>query len=161
MDLADFPVKPETLDSRPMDHEEALKWYQDKTDLRNRYRVLESLAGTSQGAVRGRMIYRVSRDFSSDMEFSYQYSPYLLEALMQVVNFYIVMRDPREKRSMIPARIGEMRFFKNCCDGEKITLEARMRSENAEGICWDTRALDEDGRVVMFTKNLMMRWFSK
>lgn len=160
-DLADFPVRSEELDSRPMDHEEALRWYQDKTELQNRYRVLESLDGTSQGAVRGRMIYRVSKDFSSDMEFSYQYSPYLLEALMQVVNFYIVMRDPREKRSMIPARIGEMKFFKNCSDGEKIILEARMRNENAEGICWDTRALDEDGRVVMFTKNLMMRWFSK
>ena len=141
--------------------EEALKWYQDKTDMQNRYRVMESLDGTAQGAVRGRMIYRVRRDFSSNLESHYQYSPYLLEALMQVVNFYIVMRDPREKRSMIPAKIGEMRFFRKCSDGEIITLEARMRNRDTDGICWDTRALDQDGNVVMFTKNLTMRWFSK
>ncbi len=160
-DLVDFPVKPDELDSRSMDKEEALKWYQDKTDMQNRYRVMESLDGTAQGAVRGRMVYRVRKDFSSDLESHYQYSPYLLEALMQVVNFYIVMRDPREKRSMIPAKIGEMRFFRKCSDGEIITLEARMRNRDTDGICWDTRALDQDGNVLMFTKNLMMRWFSK
>ncbi|MBI5251754.1 MAG: SDR family NAD(P)-dependent oxidoreductase, partial [Desulfomonile tiedjei] len=161
VDASDFPVTSEELDSRPMAHKEVLNWYQDKTDLQNRYRVLESLEGTAEGAVRGRMIYRVTRDFSGEVLPHYQYSPYLLEALMQVVNFYIVMRDPTEKRSMIPARIGEMRFFKRCADGEIITLEARMKNRNTEGICWDTRALDQDGRVVMFTKNLLMRWFSK
>lgn len=160
-DLADFSVSPDSLDSRPMDNEEVLKWYQDKTDLQNRYRVLQSLEGTSQGAVRGKMVYKLVQDFGDDAQYFYQYSPYLLEALMQVVNFYIVMRDPTEKRSMIPSRIGEMRFFKKCTDGEVISLEARMRNRNADGICWDTRAVDQDGRPVMVTKNLMMRWFSK
>jgi hypothetical protein len=62
---------------------------------------------------------------------------------------------------MIPVRIGEMGFFRNCTDGEIITLEGRMKSSNEEGIGWDTRAIDQDGKPVMYTRNLMMRWFSK
>ena len=44
-DIPGFPVKPEELDSRPMDHEEALEWYQNRTDMRDRYRVIEDLDG--------------------------------------------------------------------------------------------------------------------
>jgi hypothetical protein len=159
-DLPGFPLKLDELDSRPMDRHEVVQWYQDRTDLRGRYRVIEDLNGTSPEAIRGRMTYREIRDFA-DRQTRYQYSPYLLEALMQVVNFYIIMRDPSEKRSMIPYRIGEMQFSRKCIDGEEITIEARMQDQNEAGISWNARALDEHGRVVMQTKNIMMRWFSK
>ncbi|MBI4962018.1 MAG: SDR family NAD(P)-dependent oxidoreductase [Desulfomonile tiedjei] len=160
-DLPGFPVKPEELESRPMDHDEALEWYQNRTDMQDRYRVIEDLDGTSAGAIRGRIIYKQGTDFAPPLRSRYQYSPYLLEALMQVVNFYIAMRDPDEPRSMIPYRIGEMMFFRKCAAGEEITLEARMKSSDEKGITWNARALDETGRVLMNAKDIMMRWFSK
>jgi malonyl CoA-acyl carrier protein transacylase len=160
-ELPGFPVRLDELDSRPMDRHEAVQWYQDRTDLRGRYRVIEDLNGTSADAIRGRMIYREIRDFAEPSQTRYQYSPYLLEALMQVVNFYIVMRDSSEKRSMIPYRIGEMQFSRKCHDGEEITMEARMQDQNEAGISWNARALDNQGKVVMQAKNIMMRWFSK
>jgi hypothetical protein len=160
-DLSGFPVRPEELDSRPMDHEEALEWYQDRTDMQDRYRVIQDLDGTSSGAIRGRMVYGQGTDFTAPLRSRYQYSPYLLEALMQVVNFYIAMRDPDEPRSMIPYRIGEMVFFRKCASGEEVTLEARMKSRDEKGITWNARALDETGRVLMNAKDIMMRWFSK
>ena len=160
-DLPGFPVTLDELDSRAMDGAEVEQWYLDRTDLRGRYRVIEDLDGTADGAIRGRMIYRKSPDFADLRQTRYQYSPYLLEALMQVVNFYIVMRDPAQERSMIPYRIGEVTFSRKCIDGEELTLEARMRDQNEEGIRWNARAVDDQGNVVMQAKNLMMRWFSK
>jgi hypothetical protein len=62
---------------------------------------------------------------------------------------------------MIPYRIGEVTFSRKCIDGEELTLEARMRDQNEEGIRWNARAVDDQGNVVMQAKNLMMRWFSK
>jgi hypothetical protein len=161
LEFPGFPVAVEELDSRPMDHAEVLEWYDNRTDLHGRYRVLENLDGTSPGAVRGVAIYRQGIDFSDKKKVRYEYSPYLLEALMQVVNFYIAMRDPNQQRSMIPYKIGEMVFSRKCADGEKLVLEARMKNENDDGITWDARGLDEKGRVVMLATDIMMRWFSK
>jgi malonyl CoA-acyl carrier protein transacylase len=160
-EMPGFPVTPDELDSRAMDHDEALQWYTDRTDLQGRYRVLEQLDGTSPGAVRGLTVYREGVDFAAKIKARYQYSPYLLEALMQVVNFYIAMRDPNQPKSMIPYKIGEMLFSRRCSDGEKIFLEARMEEQNDEGITWLARGLDAEGRVVMLAKDIVMRWFSK
>jgi hypothetical protein len=159
--LPGFPVKPEEFDSRPMDHKEALEWYQSRTDMQDRYRVIDYLDGTSEGSIRGRIIYNQGTDFAAPLITRYQYSPYLLEALMQAVNFYIAMRNPDEPRSMIPYRIGEMMFFRKCAVGEKITLEARMTSQDEKGITWNARALDDTGKVLMNAKEIMMRWFYK
>ncbi|HMK33423.1 MAG TPA: SDR family NAD(P)-dependent oxidoreductase [Desulfomonilaceae bacterium] len=161
LEMPGFPVTLEELDSRPMDHAEVLEWYTNRTDLLGRYRVLEKLDGTSPGAVRGFVTYRHSVDFADKNNARYEYSPYLLEALMQVVNFYIAMRDPHQQRSMIPFKIGEMSFSRKCADGERILLEARMRQQNDEGITWDARGVDAEGNVVMLAKDIMMRWFSK
>jgi hypothetical protein len=148
-------------DSRPMDHAEVLDWYQSRTDLLGRYRVIEDIEGTSPRGIRGRTIYAEVDDFAHTKQTSYQYSPYLLEALMQLVNFYIVMRDANEQRSMIPYGISEMLFARKCEKGEPIVLEARMKDQTEEGIAWDARGVDGQGRTVMYASNLTMRWFSK
>ncbi len=82
----------------------------------------------------------------------------MLEALLQVVTFYIVMRDGNERREAIPYEIGEMRFFDRCTDGQVITVEGRLRNRTDEGFTWDARAFDEKGRTIMFARNIMMRW---
>src|SRR5208283_2288593 len=112
-------------------------------------------------AICGRTIYNEGEDFAPPRKTNYQYSPYLLEALMQLVNFYIIMRDGSENRSMIPYGIGEMRFARKCEHREPIILEACMRDRTEEGITWDARGVDEKGRTVMYARNLTMRWFSK
>jgi len=158
-DPADFPVKLEELDTRPMDHDEVIKWYQDRSDMQGRYRVIDTLDGTAPGAIRGRMIYRAGPDFKPPRVTNYQYSPYVLESLLQLAGFYIPMKNEAEQRSMIPLRIGEMAFHRKCADGEVVTLEARMREQDDKGITWDARATDPDGEVIMTVKELRMGWF--
>jgi len=157
----DFPILPEKLETRPMDNNEVLRKYAEKTHMQGRYRVIESLDGTSQGLIRGHMVYRDTNDFSGSIQTKYQYCPYLLEALMQLVNFYILMRDTHEDRTLIPYGIGEVRFSRKCLDGERIKIEGRMRKQDQEGITWTSRAVDLSGSVIMVVKDLKMRWFSK
>ncbi len=159
-DLTGFPVTVEELDTRPMDHKEVLRWYEDRSHMQGRYRVLDELDGTADGAVRGRFVYRFTDDFAPPLKTVYQYSPYLLEALMQLVNFYVVMRDESEERAMIPVRIGRMLFYRTCRDGEPLTLEARISSSDQEGITWNARAVDADGETVMFVRDVRMKWFT-
>ncbi|MFC1834217.1 KR domain-containing protein, partial [Thermodesulfobacteriota bacterium] len=158
--LSGFPVADADLDSRPMENPEVLKWYNDRTDMQGRYRLVKEMDGSGPTAVRGKIAYRRSEDFAAPLKSSYQYPPYLMEALMQVANFYIIMRDQSEERSMIPYEIGEMAFARCCGNGELITIEGRVRNQTEEGLTWDAQGLDESGRPVMYAKNMVMRWFT-
>ncbi len=158
--LPDFPVRPEELRTGPMDHKKVLKWYKDRSGLEGRYRVMEFLDGAGQGVVRGRTTYRETNDFANMKNARYQYSPYLFEALLQLVGFHIALTDPSERRSMIPMEIGEMRFLRKCRAGEQITLEARMRAQDDEGLSWDARGIDDQGRTIMQIYGIRMHWVS-
>jgi 3-hydroxymyristoyl/3-hydroxydecanoyl-(acyl carrier protein) dehydratase len=160
-EIPGFPVRDEELDSRPMDPDEVLAWYAERTDMQDRYRVMESLDGSGECVVRGHFVCTGKDDFAAPVKTVYQYSPYLLEALMQLVNFHIVMRDTSERRSMIPFAIGEMRFSRKAAPGERITLEARMSRRDAEGIVWNARASSASGETLMITRDLRMKWFPK
>lgn len=159
-DQADFPVRDEELDSRPMFQDEVLQWYEDRTDMMGRYRLVKELSGSGPDAIRGSFIYRRTEDFASPLGSHYVYSPYLLEAIMQVVNFYVIMRDQHERRSMIPYQIGAMDFYRECEHEEVITVEARARERTEEGIRWDARGVDRNGTPVMIARDMVMRWFS-
>ena len=156
--LPDFPVRLDELRTRPMDNKKVLKWYNDRSGLEGRYRVLEALDGAGLGVVRGRTIYREISDFANLRNARYQYSPYLFEALLQLVGFHVAAMDPSERRSLIPIEIGEMRFLRKCREREQITLEARMLAQDEEGLVWNARGLDEQGRAIMQVNNLRMHW---
>jgi hypothetical protein len=156
--MAGFPVSSEELDSRSMDSEQLQIVYQAGTDLKGRYRVVQSIDGASSDAIRGRMTYTDSNDFSTFSGTSYQYSPYLLEGLLHILNFHSVMRHGNEARSVIPCGIEEMIFVRKCTEGESFTLEARLREQTALGTLWDARALDESGNTVMQARRIEMRW---
>ena len=158
--LTDFPVRPDELRTRPMKHKKVLKWYKDRSGLEGRYRVMEFLDGAGPGVVRGRTTYRETSDFANLRNARYQYSPYLFEALLQLAGFHIAATDPSERRSMIPMEIGEMRFLRKCRAGEQITLEARMRAKDDEGLVWDARGIDDQGRNIMQVYGLRMHWVS-
>ena len=158
--FADFPVRLDELRTRPLEQKKVLKWYKKRSGLKGRYRVLEFLDGAGPGVVRGRTIHHETNDFANLRNARYQYSPYLFEALLQLVHFYIVLTDPSERRLMIPMEIGEVRFFRKCLAGEPITLEARMRTRDEEGFAWDARGLDDQGRAIMQVSGIRMRWVS-
>jgi hypothetical protein len=158
--IPDFPVRLDELRTEPMDHKKVLKWYKDRSGLEGRYRVMEFLDGAGPGVVRGGTTYRETSDFANLRNARYQYSPYLFEALLQLVGFYIVAMDPSERRSMIPMEIGEMRFLQKCRVGEQITLEARMRAQDDEGLAWNARGIDDQGRTIMQVYGLRMHWVS-
>jgi hypothetical protein len=62
---------------------------------------------------------------------------------------------------MVPLEIGEMRFLRNCRAGEEITVEARMRARDDEGLTWDARGIDDQGRAIMQVHNMRMQWVSE
>jgi hypothetical protein len=156
--LPDFPVRLDELRTRPMDHEKVLEWYKERSGLEGRYRVMESLDGAGPGVVRGRTTCRETADFAHLRNARYQYSIYLFEALLQLVGFQIAATDPSERRTVIPLEIGEMRFSRTCRAGEQITLEARLRAQDNEGLSWDARGVDEQGRTIMQVCNMRMHW---
>jgi NAD(P)-dependent dehydrogenase (short-subunit alcohol dehydrogenase family) len=156
--LPDFPVQRDELRTSPMDHEQVLHWYTEQSGLNGRYRVLDIIDGAGPGVVRGRTVYRETSDFEHLHNARYQYSPYLFEALLQVVGFHGAATASTERRSMVPLEIGEMRFMRTCRAGEELTLEARMRTQDHNGCSWDARGVDDEGHTVMQIQGMRMQW---
>jgi hypothetical protein len=156
----DFPVRPDELRLGAMDHKQVLKWYESHSGLEGRYRVIDLLDGAGPGVVRGQTIYREISDFANPGNARYQCSPYLFEALLQVVVFSIAAMDPSERRSLAPTEIGEMRFVRPCRAGERVILEARLRVQDQKSVAWDARGLDEQGRAIMQVHNIRLHWVS-
>jgi hypothetical protein len=156
----DFPVRSDELRTRPMSHKHMLKWYKKHSGLKGRYQVLALLHGAGPGVVRGQTICRQTDDFANLLNPQYQYAPYLFEALLQLTGFYCVAMKIPEKRSMIPLEIGEMRFSRKCREGEEITIEARIRAQNEQGLTWDARGVDQQGRTIMQVTRMRMHWVS-
>jgi len=156
-----FSVRPDELRTRPTDHKKVVKWYMNHTGLDGRYRVLEVIDGTGPGMVRGSTIYRETSDFAHFPSTRYQYSPYLFEALMQLVGFYMVTTDPSERRPVLPVEIGEMQYVRQCRAGERIALEARLLARDKASLVWDARGLDDLGRTIMQIRAMRMQWVSE
>lgn len=150
----------EEFDTPPVDQTRIIEQYSHRSAMQGRYRVIESVDGTCPGFIRGRIKYPQTKDFSNCASDNYQYSPYLLEALMQLVNFYLVIRNPAESRSMIPYRIGQVFFSRKCEEGENLVVEGYLRSQGEDGIIWDARGLDEQSNTILAAKSIMFRWFS-
>jgi hypothetical protein len=159
----DFPVRPDELRTRFVDHKKVLNWYKNHTGLDGRYRVLDAIDGTGPGVIRGRTTYRETSDFAHLPGARYQYSPYLFEALLQLAGFYMVTADPADQRPVLPVEIGEMRFLRPCLGGgagERVILEARLRARDKASLAWDACGLDEQGRTIMQIRAMRMQWVS-
>lgn len=156
----DLPILPDEPWPRSMDRKELLQWYKG-TGLDGRYRVLEALDGTGPGMIRGRTTYQETRDFAHLPNARYQYSPYLLESLMQLVGFHMVTTDTSGPKPVLPVEIGEMRFLRQCRAGERITLEARLRARDKASLVWDARGVDDQGCTIMQVRSMRMQWVSE
>jgi hypothetical protein len=62
---------------------------------------------------------------------------------------------------MIPMEIGEMKFLRKCRAGEQITVEARMRAQDDQGLTWDARGIDDQGITIMQVHTMRMHWVSE
>jgi len=159
--FSDFPIRPDELKTQPMEHNKVLQWYANFSGFEGRYRVIDFLDGANTGLVRGQTTYRHTSDFAHLQDAQYQYSPYLFEALMQLVGFYRVVMAPAQQQAMIPVEIGQMLFLRKCRPGEQITLEARMRLEDENGFVWDAEGIDDQGRTIMQVSGMRLQKVSE
>jgi acyl transferase domain-containing protein/NAD(P)H-dependent flavin oxidoreductase YrpB (nitropropane dioxygenase family)/NAD(P)-dependent dehydrogenase (short-subunit alcohol dehydrogenase family)/acyl carrier protein len=157
----EFVIKSEDLDTRPMEPQEIQESYENRTGLRGRYRVLEKIHGTGPGIMKGVMVYKEQEDMAGLGQARYHYSPYLLEALMHLFAFYAALRREEGSSNLIPAGMEEMRFTRPARNGERFTLEARLRSRDDRGFTWDARALDKSDTPVMQLLSMRMNRFSQ
>jgi hypothetical protein len=155
---AGFPLDRGELTTPPMSQAKLHLWYEEKGTLRGRYRVLDGLNGTGPRTVSGLMIPRPEDDFANLPGPQYQYSPYLLEALMHLSVPYAMFQE-FETRNIIPSALGEVRFTRRCRPGERLTLEARLTLKDDKGITWDAVVFDEAGEVVLLAQDITFRWF--
>jgi acyl transferase domain-containing protein/NAD(P)H-dependent flavin oxidoreductase YrpB (nitropropane dioxygenase family)/NAD(P)-dependent dehydrogenase (short-subunit alcohol dehydrogenase family) len=158
--LPEFAIRTEDLDTRPMEPHEIQENYENRTGLRGRYRVIEKIYGTGPGIVKGGMVYKGQEDIAGLGMPRYHYSPYLLEALMHLLAFYAALRQESGSSNVLPAGMEEMRFTRPARNGERFTLEARLRSSDDQGFTWDARALDESNTPVMQVLSMRMNRFS-
>ena len=156
----EFAIIKNDLDTRPMEPHEIQDSYEQRTGLKGRYRVLEGIHGTGPGIIKGDIIYREQADMAGLDRIRYQYSPYLLEALMHLFAFYPAIRQEEASWNLIPAAMEEMRFARNARNGERCTLEARLRSHDDKGFTWDARAVDESGTPIMQILSMRMNRFN-
>jgi acyl transferase domain-containing protein/NAD(P)H-dependent flavin oxidoreductase YrpB (nitropropane dioxygenase family)/NAD(P)-dependent dehydrogenase (short-subunit alcohol dehydrogenase family)/acyl carrier protein len=153
-----FPLAPEELTTPPMPQEKVHVWYEQKGTLKGRYRVLDGVVGTGPQTVSGIMLPRPEDDFAWLKNPQYQYSPYLLEALMHLSVPYAMFQE-FEPRNIIPAELGEVRFSRRVRPGERLTLEARLTRKDDQGITWDACVFDEKGEVILRARDITFRWF--
>jgi hypothetical protein len=143
-----------------MEHGEIEELYEKSTGLRGRYRVLEKIQGSGPGIMKGTTIYRQGEDMAGLGRTIYLYPPYLLEALMHLFAFYPDLRREEGGWNLIPAGLEELRFTRPAKDGERFSLEARLRSRDKQGFTWDARSLDENGTSVLQVLSMRMNRFS-
>jgi len=153
----DFPIRLDELQTPPMDHKKVLQWYEDCSGLDDRYRVMDFLDGAGPGVVRGQTTYRQKNDFANLPNAQYQYSPYLFEAIMQLLVFYTTATAPTVRQAMIPVEVKEMRLLRKCQTEEQIVVEARMRAEDEKGFVWDARGVDANGCAIMQVYGIRMQ----
>ena len=157
--LPDFTIRPEEIETPPLSPEEVTRFYKKYSNLQGRYRLLDKLYGAGLGVVRGQMIYKYNKDFANPNGTKYLYSPYLLEVLQHLVNSYLLLWDEDIFQPMIPYKIGELRFTRQCQPDELIILEGRLKSGNEDEYIWNAQAVDAAGEPIMQVKDLVLKPF--
>ncbi|MCU0242199.1 MAG: SDR family NAD(P)-dependent oxidoreductase [Vicinamibacteria bacterium] len=148
-------TSPEEFDTPAVDRVEGLRRYALNTALSGRYQVMHHFEGTGPGRIAGTTIYEPGQDFAHLDTFHYQYSPYVLEALLQIAHLYFNIRDEQDERQALPAGIARLALGRRARNGERLRVEGRCTAERPEGTLWDARAVAESGEVVMELRGLL------
>ncbi|AGF78524.1 polyketide synthase family protein [Desulfocapsa sulfexigens DSM 10523] len=149
-----------TVENAPplLSHGKIAELYENYSQLKNRYQVIDSIITCHHDTIRGKMLYPDVNDFSEALPSIFQYPHYLLEALMQITFFFTSIRNNGDPRIMIPAAIDSVSFTRNCRAGEELLLNGQLNLEDATGTVWDVHGVDSNGFIIMEIKGLQMKW---
>ena len=73
--------------------------------------------------------------------------PALLDACFQTLFFAAPLPEPRERRTLLPARIDRLKFFGR--PGKAVFCHAKLVAASLHAITWDFQVLDRFGRVLV------------
>ncbi len=138
-------------------YDDICELYEQRSGLKNRYRVLQSVTAVHPDGIEGTMIYPLVNDFDEPGSTTYLYPHYLLEALMQITFFFSGIRDIEDNTITIPASISSLLFVRNCLDGEEIYLYGELLSEDSQGTSWNLTGIDKEDKIIMKVDGLKMR----
>ncbi len=133
-------------------------YYEQRTGLTQRYRVLEKIVAFTDTSISGVMRFPNIDDFATQISNNLLYPHYLLEALMQIGGFHSGINDPDEKRVKVPTAINQLRVFSNCRQGEKVFLLGELVEDNPGGSIWNCFAVNENGELLLSVSGLTMKW---
>jgi hypothetical protein len=151
------PVKDDELDSPPLDHAGVNEMYRRWKGIGPRYRVYETLHGTGGDVIRGISINEPRKDFAHLDEPSYQFPPYILEAILQAGVFHEDLRGKGRGVTVVPTRIDELRLSPSRPSRGRLTIDARRRSARGRERIWDARATGGDGGVILEASGVRFR----
>jgi acyl transferase domain-containing protein/NAD(P)H-dependent flavin oxidoreductase YrpB (nitropropane dioxygenase family)/NAD(P)-dependent dehydrogenase (short-subunit alcohol dehydrogenase family)/acyl carrier protein len=154
-----FSIRPEELTAPPKNPAAVAEMYEDRTDLKGRYRVFDTTHGMGPGVAKAAVAYGEDRDLSGLGRLLYSYPLYLLEAILQLPGMNRHWANPGGKQEAIPRGIGELRFTRPCRPGEKLVVDARLKSDDALGQTWDACVFDGTGTLVMRASGVRVLWF--
>lgn len=153
----DTGVLPKNFPSA-MNKEDVIRYYEERSGLVGRYRVLEYIANFTERSITGCMIYPDINDFSPPSDASYLYPVYLLEGLMQLAGFHTGLREKEKARTLVPAAIESIHVYQTCAAGDTLFLYGQLLQEDQTGILWEVKGYTGDGKIVMLVNGLRMNW---
>lgn len=147
-------------DKEFMTRDDILHYYEQRTGLTHRYRVLEKIIELTETTIAGVMDYPEINDFATDISNKLLYPHYILEALMQIGGFHSGINNPKEERVMVPTAIEQLNVTGNSKQGEKIFLLGTRLEDNPASSVWDCFAVKENGDLLLSISGLTMKWLS-
>jgi len=139
---------------------EVLAIYEANTGQTERYRMIDELLGATPERIAATMTYRISQDVAGTSA-PFAYSPYLLEALMQLVFMQRLVCGGAERVQPLPVGIGKLAVARRCVDGEPLRLEASLREDNLGHQLWDACGFSAGGEPLMCVEGLAMRFIDR
>lgn len=143
-----------------MGKQEILTYYEQRTGLVGRYRVLNTIVSLEDTSITGTMIYPEVDDFALQDNSQSQYPHYVLEALMQLCGFHAGIKDPNDERVKVPTGIRKLNLLGHCTSGDTIYLSCNLEKERKERSIWHCQAINDKGELLLSVTRLNMSWFS-
>ena len=139
---------------------EVLAIYESNTGQTGRYRMVGKLLGATPDRIAATMTYRISQDVAGTAV-PFAYSPYLLEALMQLVFMQRFVCGGAERVQPLPVGIDRLAVARCCADGEALRLVACLREDNLGHQLWDACGFGAGDELLMRVEGLAMRFIDR
>lgn len=136
--------------------EEMAAYYARPPVMGHRYQVLTSVTALGPQAIRGLAGYRQGEDMAGQGMARYQYPPYLLEAMLHLINFHWSERQPQRRRLLFPLSLRELSWHGWPREGSEVVVEARRLHVSDMGQEWEGQILSPEGQVLLRAGGLQL-----